>query len=475
MASLNLEDNQRSTDHVDDNALQDGPSTPGPSSSQHRQISPRLSSLLFTDPFTDSSRESKQTPNGLPDSRHSYARSSLSPAARTGPPRSLSFSYNPTIPSSFPSSSYISHNTGDILEERTRPRALTESNIHNDPPADDQTPSETQFRGPFDTTHPEQKDRYRDAADRRGKRRETSRWDDFKSRWLPEVLSGSPSEEQSGFDWGKDKDKEDAQANGGPSPRTASSAVASGSDSGPGLPQSQSSVQDKGKERERQDTQGSKSPTSGWSRLRFLLPNVISPSVPKEPTPSSAITTGASITDELLVSGLSVLMLRLWFDRDERGRRRVPMLLHRLRIRISDSLHPLGGAQSVFRIECEYANGAMRWVIYRQLRDFLSLHAHYAVSKAYNRNIEKLPEFPRTSTVPMCTNLCVQCLSVFPGIPYFKFLKKERRERGGDVGRTEFARLQREGLENYLINLIRAVAGSFLTSSVQFLDQYTRI
>jgi phospholipase D1/2 len=68
-----------------------------------------------------------------------------------------------------------------------------------------------------------------------------------------------------------------------------------------------------------------------------------------------------------------------------------------LRIRISDSLHPLHGSHSVFRIECEYANGAIRWVIYRQLRDFLSLHAHCAVSNAYNRNIEKLPEFPRTS------------------------------------------------------------------------------
>jgi phospholipase D1/2 len=152
----------------------------------------------------------------------------------------------------------------------------------------------------------------------------------------------------------------------------------------------------KGKERERQDTHESKSPSAGWSRLRFLLPQMMLSS-PKEPT-SSAVTPGnVSITDELIVGGLSALILRLWFERDERGRRRVPVLLHRLRIRISDSLHPLHEAHSVFRIECEYANGAMRWVIYRQLRDFLSLHAHYAVSNAYNRNIEKLPEFPRTS------------------------------------------------------------------------------
>lgn len=31
------------------------------------------------------------------------------------------------------------------------------------------------------------------------------------------------------------------------------------------------------------------------------------------------------------------------------------------------------------------------------------------------------------------------------------------KERGNDVGRADFARLQRETLENYLIGLIRAV------------------
>lgn len=92
------------------------------------------------------------------------------------------------------------------------------------------------------------------------------------------------------------------------------------------------------------------------------------------------------------------MMLKLWFERDEKGHRRVPILLHRLRIRVSDSLHSMQGHKAVFRIECEYANGAARWVIYRQLRDFFSLHTHYAVSNAYNRNVDELPEFPRTST-----------------------------------------------------------------------------
>jgi hypothetical protein len=48
--------------------------------------------------------------------------------------------------------------------------------------------------------------------------------------------------------------------------------------------------------------------------------------------------------------------------------------------------------------QCEYANGAARWVIYRQLRDFISLHGHYRVASVYLRGDQPLlPEFPKTS------------------------------------------------------------------------------
>jgi phospholipase D1/2 len=356
-------------------------------------------------PDTDSvgPKSPNHTPSkSLSDSRPSYYTSpSLSPAARTGPPRSLSFSYNYTLPPSLSSRSYnVQHHNDAILEQPRRPRAFTHDGMRDDSPVYDLTPRETHFRGPFDSP-PEQKDREREVADRRGKRKDTHLWDGIKSRWFPDAHTGPSSEEPSGFDWGKEKDKSDAQSSRGPSSHEVSSPVASGSGSGSGLAGMGSmSTQERARENERRDsqtqTQGSKSPSMGWSRLRFLLPRVIS-SPPKEPPPSTVAPGGVNITDELTVGGLSVLIIRLWFDRDEHDRRRVPILLHRLRIRISDSLHPLHGSHSVFRIECEYANGAIRWVIYRQLRDFLSLHAHCAVSNAYNRNIEKLPEFPRTS------------------------------------------------------------------------------
>ena len=369
--------------------------------SRHRPSSPSLN-LVFEDPSDPNPEGPKHTPKPTAQSRHRhsyYDTPFMTPASRTGPPRSLSFSYNYPVPSSFSSHSYINRDNYDILEEPGRPRASTDNGTRGGPPEYDLTPCETRFRGPFDAIPPEQK--VREPRDRQ----KSSIWDGFKSRWLPDSLSGSPNEETSGAEWVKEKEKDDAQPSGGSSSRKASIAVASGSGAGAGtgsvLVRSMSmSTQGKGKGPERRDSMsqspGNKSPSTGWNRLRFLLPQIIS-STTKEPPPSAVAPGGANITDELTVGGLSALILRLWFERDERGRRRVPILLHQLRIRVSDSLHPLHGSRSVFRIECEYANGAMRWVIYRQLRDFVSLHAHFAVSNAYNRNIEKLPEFPRTS------------------------------------------------------------------------------
>ena len=133
-----------------------------------------------------------------------------------------------------------------------------------------------------------------------------------------------------------------------------------------------------------------------WNRLKSLIPHIAAQGREQtRPNASEVVSPSVNITDELIAGGLSTLMLRLWLERDEKGHRRVPILFHRLRIRISDSLHPLHGNKAVFRIECEYANGAARWVVYRQLREFLSLHTHYTISNAYNRNIETLPDFPR--------------------------------------------------------------------------------
>jgi hypothetical protein len=49
-------------------------------------------------------------------------------------------------------------------------------------------------------------------------------------------------------------------------------------------------------------------------------------------------------------------------------------------------------------------------------------------------------------------------------LPYFKFLNSQRED---EVGKSEFARLQREALENYLLGLIRAVVGTIYRTPLE--------
>ncbi|KAG7088566.1 hypothetical protein E1B28_012546 [Marasmius oreades] len=312
------------------------------------------------------------------------------PSMRTGPPRSLSYVYShPTSPSNSRSNS---------KHEPDGPfRGLST--------AEDGDTPQSQFRGALEVGGSM-------SSDKKGKKRE-SRF--IEESWNPmKWFHDSPTAEKPGMDFGgEEKGNNDILGDK------------------PGLSRAQSAPQSPA-----EDTP--KTPRARWGRLRSLIPQVATQGTSLQ-GPASVVTQSVNITDELITGGLSTLMLRLWFERDEKGNRRIPMLLHRLRIRVSDSLHPLKGHKSVFRIECEYANGAVRWVVYRQLRDFVSLHAHYTISNTYNRNVQDMPEFPKTS------------------LPYFKWLVKEGREKGAEVGHADFARLQREALENYLLDLIRVV------------------
>lgn len=88
------------------------------------------------------------------------------------------------------------------------------------------------------------------------------------------------------------------------------------------------------------------------SRRWAMLKNRLTPGQNNaRPGPSSAVSPDVNISDELLGGGLATLMLKMHFDRDEQNKRRVPVLLHHLKIRVSDSIHPLKGTHTVFRIE----------------------------------------------------------------------------------------------------------------------------
>ncbi|KAF7346165.1 Phospholipase [Mycena sanguinolenta] len=304
------------------------------------------------------------------------------PSTRTGPPRSLS--YGMSLPNS------------PVVGSRTLPRTAQGPNaLPEDVMEDGVFPfaraDADGFRTPLEMP----------SGDRKGKKRESRILDDS---WNPlKWFQESPQEDKPGpftTDEGKEETTPDPNVEGEEkeSPRVG----VQRSSSAPYPP-------------------SDKKTAPKWGRLRSLIPHIAAQSneKPVTPGPSAVANHTVNITDELIAGGLSTLMLRMWFERDEKDHRRIPALFHRLRIRVTDSLNPLDGQKAVFRIECEYANGAIRWLF----------------SNAYNRNVDDLPEFPKTS------------------LPYFKFLKKEDK----DLGQKDFARMQRENLENYLISLIRAV------------------
>jgi len=270
-----------------------------------------------------------------------------SPAARTGPPRSLSFSLSSPGSPSLP----------------RQPRRYDTIQGHCD--EGDTSFSYDHMRGALECTSPTSP---RD----KGKRRATRVFDDSMH-----VLHESPKEEETDFDFnaGQRMDPE-GRMDGelATSPNHAKNAI------------------------QRSPTQHTSSAHSGWARLRSLLPYIVDKESTSKAPDQELDHPHTSVTDELIGGGLCALIPGLWFQRDEKGRRRIPILLHRLCIRISDSLNPLHIRKAVFRIECEYANGAARWVIYRELRDFLRLHIHYKFTRANaHHGTAKLPEFPKSS------------------------------------------------------------------------------
>ncbi|SNX81686.1 probable SPO14 - phospholipase D [Melanopsichium pennsylvanicum] len=180
-------------------------------------------------------------------------------------------------------------------------------------------------------------------------------------------------------------------------------------------------------------------PQTRWAQLKKKVRE--SQKVKKEQQKSSAV--GLDLAKELQTGILPVFLLKMAVERDESKRRRIPVLLNHLRLRVTDSVNPMHNTHAVFRIELEYGDGLVKWVIYRELRDFINLHAHYraAALRGYlGRSIGGnstegdvgLPSFPKMS------------------LPYFNQLQRQ-----GKTSRADFARLQRDALENYIIDLIR--------------------
>lgn len=341
------------------------------------------------------------------------------PSARTGPPRSLSYHFTPAYSPAMSQMMIPRYDDPDSADIYESDGAGIPS--HPDPHRF------ASFRGPLElhNSDSEERIRGRNGVNRDKRKTMSDSWTPFRRLQEPSAKSKGKEKEKPPIDERAPLQQDDGrekQAHDQQHTVTGKEHIASEQLEGPETLAPEC---------------GKKQSSDRWAKVRLLMAPMVhhTPSSP-EPT-HSVVSPEVNVTDELITGCLSAIMLKLWLERDEKGHRRIPVLLHRVRLRISDSLHPLHSQKAVFRIECEYANGAIRWVIYRQLRDFVSLHTHYKVSNTFSGNKDTLPEFPLTS------------------FPYLKFLMRESNRNA--VSSADFARLQREALENYLLRLIRAV------------------
>ena len=100
----------------------------------------------------------------------------------------------------------------------------------------------------------------------------------------------------------------------------------------------------------------------------------------------------AELMAELLSGAPAALFLASMFQRDEHGRKRIPILLEQLKVSVTDSYagaedKKVGDRHTILRIALEYGSGLtrMKWVIHRSLRDFANLHLKYKVQQQQER------------------------------------------------------------------------------------------
>lgn len=249
----------------------------------------------------------------------SHSRTPSTPSARTGVPRSLAFISPAT---SRQNSSQVENPDTPLFNNRSKEPP-------SDPYENGSYHSQSEFRNALDYANPDQREKERETMERKERSKRHDTWLDPEV-WNPRKWLFGPEDQPL-----PSEEPHDALSQ----PGVVTSSTPASHHASP--------------LRTLNQPKSPKTPTTGggprWSRLRSFVTGSTHGS---HPVPASSVAgTTVNITDELIAGGLSALLLRMWFERDERDARRIPILLHRLRIRVSDSLHPLQGSQSVFRIE----------------------------------------------------------------------------------------------------------------------------
>ncbi|KAM3579992.1 Phospholipase D1 [Umbelopsis sp. WA50703] len=197
-------------------------------------------------------------------------------------------------------------------------------------------------------------------------------------------------------------EKDHAEQNGDAGQRSAEDAQPSSSSS---LPEQQESMQNPAQPSGREPSKAGQATRKGVSKWGALRNTILFQSqlAGKQRANTEALReakqhrTGADVVTENFLNIQPAMLVGMAMQRDEHNIKRIPVILSQLKIRITDSEEPFNRSKASFRIELEYGDGLMKWVIHRQYRDFLNLHYSYRRYDPTRTRIKGLPKFPKHS------------------------------------------------------------------------------
>ena len=148
----------------------------------------------------------------------------------------------------------------------------------------------------------------------------------------------------------------------------------------------------------------------------------------------------AELLAELTAGAPAALMLASMFQRDERGNKKIPVLLEQLKLQITGSeqvADRIGDRHSVIHIALEYGNGLtrMKWTVQRALRDFSNLHVRYKVQLGLQKYAQRKKDDARTK-LPHFPKGAFPVLRGLRGFENLSGSEEEEDREGDDTGRS---------------------------------------
>ncbi|OLL21743.1 Phospholipase D1 [Neolecta irregularis DAH-3] len=108
----------------------------------------------------------------------------------------------------------------------------------------------------------------------------------------------------------------------------------------------------------------------------------------------------ANLIAQLSAVTPAINILASSFQRDQHHRKKMPVLMDQISVKILASDAEGGNrSQVLVKVEVEYA-GLIKWVVHREFRDFLKLHTRYRLAElqaGHIRGGKTLPKFPRAA------------------------------------------------------------------------------